>query len=294
MSSITQLKNFVTIVDQNSFSKAAKILCQSNPSTSRQLNELEEDLGHNLITRSTRTLELTDFGRLYYLEAKDLLKQYDNLEQMASLYKDEPAGILKISTSQISAKKLIIPYLAEFHKMYPKIVPQINVTRRIPQMHKDGIDIAIAMDYRIEGIEENTNDVVKKFVYDSTVILCCSPQYAATRGIPTTPLELQDHAYITSQDSENPKQIPLKNNIMIDVEPELYINSAMFLIECAENHLGIISVIRENVEESLQAGKLIHILQDYDIQRKIFMYYKKNRYLEPKVKKFVDFIFSKL
>ena len=55
-----------------------------------------------------------------------------------------------------------------------------------------------------------------------------------------------------------------------------------------------LSVIRENVEESLQAGKLIHILQDYDIQRKIFMYYKKNRYLEPKVKKFVDFIFSKL
>lgn len=293
MNKLNKLRNFVTIVEKESFTEAAKVLHQSLPSTSRQLSELEEEIGNNLLIRDTRSLMLTEFGRIYYEEAKGLLKHYDDLESLAFLHKKEPEGTLKILAPAYAINKYIIPYISEFRALYPKITPVLEVAERIPRLHNEDVDICMAIGLTMEQVEENTRDVVKKFMFKITGVLCCTPEYARIHGIPKTVDEIKNHPYITHTIRSNPKSLRLKDENII-LEPYLYVNSAQTMIACTKNHIGIMQCLSSYIKDELESGELIEILPELSPDADFYMYYKKVRYLEPKVGKFVDFIFSKL
>jgi DNA-binding transcriptional LysR family regulator len=210
MSIFVQLKNFIAIVESKSFTKASEVLHQSIPSTSRQLNELEQKLGQVLILRTSKSLSLTEFGQMYYEEAKELMYQYQHMESMTNLYDKLPSGILKIASPSCVIRKNILPHLKEFSLLYPQIIPDIEITDGTIEIHKGNIDVAIMMDFLIERLESNQRDIIKRHLYDTKTILCCSKEYLANNKI-TLPEDLQKHKYITNSKRFQPKQIKLKN-----------------------------------------------------------------------------------
>ena len=294
MNMFAQLTNFIAIVENKSFTKAAEILHQSTPSTSRQLNELEQKLGQILILRTSKSLSLTEFGEMYYEEAKELMHQYQHLESMTHLYDKVPSGVLKIASPSCVIRKNILPHLKEFSHLYPQIVPDIEITDGTPEIHKRNIDITIMMDFLIERLESNQRDIIKRHLYDTKTVLCCSREYLANNKMIVSPKDLQKHSYITNSNRLQPQQIELENNLIIDAKPSLYVDSISAMIECAKNGIGIINVVNDYVSEEIESGNLIEILPDYSVSRKVYMYYRKIKYLEPKIGKFVDFYFEKI
>lgn len=291
MNNLMLLKNFIAIVDQGGFSKAADYLHQSNPSTSRQLNELEDELQQVLIQRNTRSFVLTEFGEIYYQRAKDLLKQYNDLSKIRDIYNDNPSGTLKIVGQLYPINQYILPKLRGFCSKYPQIIPDIEVTVRPPTMHKEDVDITITIDTLMENDQRNTDNIIKRYLYDTEIIFCCSKDYLKSKGILTNIKELKDHTYITNSSRLYPKQLTLKDNIIIDIEPSVYVNNTPAMILCAKNSIGIIQVVRDAVIDELNHGTLVQILPDLTFTQKVYIYYKKVKFVEPKVRKFIEYVF---
>lgn len=292
MSTFNQLKTFVTIVEQQGFNKAAKILNQSTSTTSRQLSELEERLGNNLILRNTKGLALTEFGELYFQEASALLNSFERLENMAVFHKKDPEGHLKILGPTYALNEYVLPFLAEFMALYPKIIPVLEFDEKHPDLHREDIDICISVDRTIEQSESNTRDIVKRHIFEVNFVLCCSSEYAKQFGVPQTLEDLTGHSFITHTIRPNPKLIMVKN-ASISIEPRMYVNNGKAMVTCAKNHIGIIQCIAKYIDTYIKSGELIEILPEYQTTANFCIYYKKIRYLEPKVAKFIEFFLKR-
>lgn len=293
MTNIQQINNFIAIIEHNSFSRAADAMCQSIPSVSRQLSDLENSLGNLLIIRNRRNLLLTEFGKIYYKEVKELIRHHEKLETIVHTYKNEPSGILKIMLPDHSFSRYILPYLAEFRNDYPRIIPDIEISESLPTIHDEKIDVLISMEAVVEQFDENTVNVVKKYLKTNEVILCCSPEYIEKFGCPQSPEEMHQHFYLAHSYSKKPKYIYF-NDTHVKLEPYLYINKMSCMIDCARNSVGIIHIIKDYVQADLDSGRLIEILPNTKKLKDTYLYYRKVDYLEPKVAKFVDFIFKKI
>ncbi|MBB1202144.1 LysR family transcriptional regulator [Enterobacteriaceae bacterium 89] len=262
MDKIHAMQLFLRVAELESFSRAADTLGLPKGSVSRQIQALENLLGVRLLHRTTRRVQLTQDGMVYYERAKDLLSNLDELDGMFQHDPTSISGRLRVDMPVGVAKNLVIPRLPAFLQQYPGIELELSSSDRLVDVIREGFDCVV----RVGTLKES--GLVARKVGKLTVVNCASPDYLARFGYPETLDDLASHALIHY--AVNIGVRPQGFELSLDNETRWLKTGGVLTVNSTETYhaaclagLGIIQVPRIGVKEALRSGKLVEILPQY-------------------------------
>lgn len=285
MSDLDRFEFFACVAELNSLTQAAIKLNMTKASLSKHIKKLEQDYKIDLFTRSGQRLHLTAQGQLLLDQCQRLQKELNETRAVCTQFHDEPEGILNITIFEYFANKILFPKLQQFLKIYPKLNMVINVSERVPDLEKENIDLAIGF-----SLPSPNEIVMQKSMCKTRYILCASPQYFKEHGVPDKLQDLLQHKYIGHVSRPSSQRIKLKSEYKLDIKPYLIVNKVAAMVECAKSGLGLIQIPLYIAQPLLESGQLMGVLEKYQaIDENVYYYYSKFRYVQPKVRKFIDY-----
>ena len=190
---LNELVYFVRIVDAGSYSGAGRALQLPTSTLSRRVQSLEERLGARLLQRTTRTLSLTEAGRLYYESASRIVSAITDAEAAVGEMQAEPQGTLRI-TAPVDIGGRIWRVISEFMAKYPLVSVDLCTTERMVDLVDEAFDVAIRGGQRPSGAS-----LVARKVADTVLGLFASPGYLERRGTPGRLSDLSQHDCVAMQ-----------------------------------------------------------------------------------------------
>lgn len=287
MSKLDQISTFLLVIETQGFAAAAHKKGVTTAAISQQIKALEQDLGVQLLSRSTRKLALTEIGETYYAQCRQALTILDDAEKSILEGKNEAVGMLRVMANRYFAIKYLVPKIGEFMQANPKLQIDLHLAERFPNMAKEEIDVLFGVS------AEGPYDLKRRRITNTRYILCASSDYLHRRGTPKKPEELSQHDYITHSMRQPYNKIIFKNNIEVYLTPILLLNDSFAMRECAILGKGIVNLHDYVVADAVRNGSLVEILRDYqEPATNIYLYYQPSRYLQPKIRRFIDFYTS--
>ncbi len=287
MSKIERINAFISVVEQNGFAAAARKEGVSTAAISRQVARLESYLKVELLHRTTRQISLTEIGAEYYQYSKKALADLEEAETAIFNSKEEPTGILNVISNRYFGLKYILPRLAEFMALNPKLRVNVELAERFPDLTEENIDLIFGVSM------EGPLALVRRQVASTRYVLCASPSYLEQYGTPHIPTDLDKHLYITHSMRKPDNIVTFKGNKRIYVEPTLWLNDSHAMRECAIQGMGIVRLHDYIVTDALDNERLIEILPEFcERNQPIYLYYQQSRYLQSKIRRFIDFYTS--
>lgn len=261
--SFEQLKSmvvFAQVVEQGSFTAAAKHMGLSRAVVSYHLKKLEEQLGIKLLNRSTRSIALTEAGAQYYQGCRIIAEQALQANRHIENLKNEPTGLLKISCPVNVGLQTIVPALNEFRRRYPKIDLDVMLTDEVVNIIKDGIDLAI----RGAPLVDSALQARKLAVLPTC--LCGAPSYFAQHGRPKTVAELELHQWVIYKLTSGPVMLK-KGRRTFSVNPKgnISTNNAAARTAFVVGGHGIGRIPTYDASTKIKAGLLETILGDHQL-----------------------------
>ena len=285
----TEIELFVQVAELGSLSRAAQATGLSNAAASRHLAGLEERLSARLVQRNTRRLHLTDVGDAFYRRCKPLLLELRDAENAVNAAAMKPTGQLRVMASLSFSMIVIAPLLAEFNALYPDLRVEIVTSNRYTDLLENGIDVAI----RNREFESESGITVRRLA-DTQRVLAASPLYLERHGVPSTPEELKNHRLLVYNLANHPYEWRLVRGDVtasIPVRGVLEANDGQVVRAAAHHHLGILMQPTYIIHDDLVAGRLVRVLESWELQRlTINIAYPTRRHLPAKVRCFVDFL----
>ena len=258
--SLELLELFVSVVENQSISAAARSWNISPSLATRKVAKLEAALSSRLFDRTTRKIHLTEAGTTTLSWAKNVLERHSQLVEELGMLQGELVGDLRLVMNEYVSTILIPGFLALFSQKYPKIRFSISMMDDIVATEKRDYDVAIQAgrlpDSTLKGIR----------IRDYRRVLCAAPKYLTRRGRPETLEALLDHDCLTHQQAIDGYWTFRKDKVVVRqrVNQLLFSNSYLPLIAFARNGMGIIQASTGSVREALESGELVTILDEYE------------------------------
>ena len=285
----TEMELFVQVAELGSLTRAAKSLGLSNAAASRHLAALEERLEARLVQRNTRHLFLTEVGEAFYRRCRPLMTEMRDAETAVNEAVLKPTGLLRVQASLSFSMIVIAPLLPEFSTRYPDLRIEIVTSNRYHDLLEDGIDVAI----RNREFESDSSITVRRLA-ETKRVLAASPQYLQRHGTPRTPNELSNHRLLIYNLANQPNLLRFARDgseTSIPVQGLLEANDGQVLRAAALKHLGILMQPMYIIHDDVVAGRLVPILQEWELARlTINIAYPTRRHLPAKVRCFVDYL----
>jgi DNA-binding transcriptional LysR family regulator len=278
----------VTIAEAGSLSAAGRQLGLPLTSVSRQLIALEETLGTTLIERTTRHLSLTEAGRLYHEQAKEILEEVAEAERGLTAQTGVASGRLRVSSPSLLGRMRLSPMLPIFLAEQPQISIDLMLVDRPIRIAEEGIDVAL----RIGPLEDS--GLIARKLDDIQLVVCAAPDYLRQRGEPATPDDLIEHDCLGFSDVPGVAEWSFQNGAQrksVRISPRLWANDFDALVSAALAGAGLVRVPSWLVTHFLADGRLRIVLEAY--QRPptpLSTLTLRNRLRLPKVRAFVDFL----
>ncbi len=289
MDRLRELELFVQVAQSGSLSKAAESLDLSNAAASRHLAALESRLGVRLVERNTRRLYLTTEGHSFFNRAKNVLAELQEAEAAVHASALDPIGQLRVSASLSFAMQHIAPRLSEYTRRYPKVQVHIEAANRYLDLIDNHIDVAI----RTREGEPDSNITIRRLAATRRVLVA-SPGYLSAHGAPQHPDQLAAHALLVYVYANNPNELRLtqgEQTVVASVQGLLESNDGQILRAAALQGLGILIQPSYIVYDDIVAGRLVPVLDDWDLPRlTINIAYPSRKHLSAKVRSFIDFM----
>jgi DNA-binding transcriptional LysR family regulator len=257
----TAMQLFVRVARHGSFSAAAREMGMTQPTASRIVSALEEQVGVVLLTRSTRAVILTEAGADYLARSEMILAALDEADH-AARGTGELRGTLRVATSPTFASRFIMPRLARFTDQHPKLRIEFALNDAKHDLIGDSVDVAV----RIGSLSDSTA-VARKIGTVSRVIVA-SPSYLAKAGTPLTPSDLADHALIIGPAGRSSEGWSFQKNgktKSVRIQGRFIFNATEAANAAALAGLGICSAGERSVQAELQSGTLVRLLPDWDM-----------------------------
>lgn len=255
---IDPLKIFVTVAEEKSFSRAADELYLSQPGVSAQIRNLENELGTRLINRSSKHVELTPTGEIFYQYAQDFLRRYNEVVEEINQIRNVVSGTLKIGASFTIGEYILPKVLAQTANKYPNIdiVVTIANTEEISQaLRINHLDVGI-----VEGGVNPADFAVESFMEDE-MILIVPNSHPLTKETLVTPEKLQNLTWIWREKGSGTRAFndQLIRELNLTVKRTYVFSSNNGVKEAVINGLGIAVVSRLIVQRELASGELTMI-----------------------------------
>lgn len=282
----------LAVAEAGSLSAAARRLNTPAATASRKISELEVHLRTKLFDRTARKLTPTVAGTSYFAASKRILADLTEAERAASGEYSEATGEL-IVTGPVNLGRLhLIPILAEFLRLYPKIDARLVLVDRFVSLPEDHVDVALRV-----GVLPDSRLIALR-VGSVRRVTCASPAYLAARGRPSTPDDLAEHDCITYESILAPNAwrfVRDKMEITIAVKPRLVVSYVEAACDAAQAGIGIARVFFHHVAASIEAGTLVTVLDDFETKPlPVSLLYAAGRFMPIKVRAFLDFAAPRL
>ena len=289
MPEISLIETFVLTSELGSLAAVARTLNISPAAISKQLTKLEEELGLQLLIRSTRRIELTEVGINYCLQCRRILEEVEAAAALVSQVKVVPSGILKIVSGRHFAAAYIVPHIKEFLSLYPQIELNLELAERVPDLNIEEIDVVIGMSISATG------DAIQKKIATTSYSLCASREYLKKFGTPKIPQDLKNHRYITHSMRKPDHELIFRNRELVTIHPYMRVNDAQTMLNLALEGLGIVKLHDYVVKEHIARGALDELLIPYkNSEIPLYVAYPQRRYISSKTRCFIDFIVEKI
>src|ERR1700691_563692 len=184
MDKFDAMQMFVRVIEKGSFSAVAKERGIGQPAVSKQISALEDELGTELIHRTSRSLSLTEPGRDFYESALRILDDFENATSRIGRGQTAPKGIVRVTVPPTFARLHMVSKLAAFFAAYPDMAIEMAASERPTTIIEDGFDLAIH-----SGDLPDSSLVARRFA-QTMIVLVATPQYLSRNGAPESPEEL--------------------------------------------------------------------------------------------------------
>jgi DNA-binding transcriptional LysR family regulator len=290
---LRELTAFVRAGETGSFSRVARELGVSQPSISRMVADLEARLGVKLLLRTTRHVTPTDAGRVFLERARQILGDLDDAEN-ATRGVDSLRGTLRVALSGAFGTREVIPRLPSFAAQHPKLSIELLMSDRTEDLIAEGADMAL----RLGPLPDS--GFGSRLLSEAPRLVVASPGYIARKGMPQTPADLARHDCILGPGLSGPGRtgwIFTRSGKAesVTVEGSIKVTSADGVIACAKAGLGIAVASRWMCRAELEAGEVVAILSDYQLNWvELHAVYPGGRRPSLKVRTFSDYLAAQL
>jgi DNA-binding transcriptional LysR family regulator len=292
MGRLQAMQLFADTVRLGSFSKAARHAGLSPGSVSRRISELEQRLGVQLFSRTTRQIALTEAGRVYFQHIDKVLEGIAEAENAAAALQETPRGTLRIHSRTLFGLLVLGRLIPLFRKRFPDIKVELRMSERPIQLRDEDCDI----DFRIAPPRDA--GLMQRKLFSSQRLLIASPAYLASHPPIRCPADLHGHtclAYLIGQ--EEPVWRFLRGGKLeeITTPASFSVNNGMLLRDLSIAGHGIAMLDDYTVTDALESGALVRVLNDYQVTNTTFdegMYatYLEVAHVPEKIRVFLDFV----
>jgi DNA-binding transcriptional LysR family regulator len=286
---LNDILTFMAVVDAGSFVAGGLSMGLSRSAAGKAVIRLEERLGTRLLNRTTRTLSLTDEGRVFYEHGLQVLATIDEAEASVGGRAGAPRGVLRLTLPGAFGRIVILPLLQKYLETWPDLQAEVSLTDRLVDVVEEGFDLAIRI-----GVTTSDTRLVSRTIARYKALLCASPAYLAGRDEPADidALAAHDCLFFSSRGRRQSWRFRADGDAWVKAPglSRLRLDSAEALRDAALAGQGIALLPDVLVADDLTAGRLRQVLSGLETDEvRIVAIYPSKRHLEPRVRRFIDF-----
>jgi len=290
MKSIDDMLLFSKLVELKSFTSVAEEFEISRSLVSKRLSRLENDLGVQLINRSTRQLEITEVGRTFYPYCVQLADTIQDAKNAVSEIRGRPKGNLHINAPVTFGQTILPSAIVQFLETYPDVRVSLNLSDQFVDVIEGGFDIVV----RIGTLKDSTLKARK--IGSTTLSVYAHKQYLEKYGTPETPGDLKNHNCLAYkymgggsdiwrfQNASGDEEVPIKGNFIAA--------NGVPLSKAVQAGLGI-AMLTDFTMNAIEDDNIVRILESYSKQViDIYAVYPTTRKPPLKTRFFIDFLYE--
>lgn len=288
--------NFIRVVEHGSIAAAARAKGMSPAAVSQSLSRLEAHLGVQLLSRTTRSMALTESGKRYFEKIRHIPHDVALASQAASS-ETPPQGPLCIATTAAFGRYVIAPLMPAFNAAFPDIDIELISTDRNVDHRLEGVDVSIR-------IEAQLNDqLIARKIASLPFIFCAAPAYLARAGIPQTPADLSQHACVVFRYPTDGRFLPWTFRVNGEpvnarLNPSFISDDIDIIAKIAANGGGIARLASFVAQPLIDSGQLVPLFcaDDRDaslvesLPMTIYACVNERSALNSKVRAFIEFL----
>lgn len=285
--SVLSLRCFIAVVETQSFSSAARQLRLVPSSVTKHIRLLESSLNVALVHRTTRRINVTEAGELFYDRSLSILAQIDAAAAIM-VTETQIGGHLRVTAPPSLAAALLGPHIHEFLDRHVGLSVDIIVTSATPDLIRDRIDVAVILQ------EEPESKLAHFHLSECARSLCASPGYLEKFGAPETIEDLNKHSCLAGRFSELAEPWMIKTQSgweAVHVPSRLLSDNGDVLRQTCIRGSGIGNFYNFHIREDINAGRLVRVLPDHEVKSKnVYAVIPHLRIVRPQTRVFLDFM----
>jgi DNA-binding transcriptional LysR family regulator len=284
MDTMVSMKVFCEVVARGTFVAAAERLNVSNATISKHVMNVEKRLGTRLLNRSTRSLSLTEPGRIYFERCKAVLEQLEQAESAVGAFGGVPRGTLRLTCPTWMAAGRMAEFLAAHRRRYPDVVVDVAFEDRFVDIVEEGYDLALR-----STVAPPPDGLVARPLRSVPLVIAASAEYLQRRGSPNVPEELAQHDSVMVGNGHAWRFAGPTGNLEVPARVVLRLSSTTAAAHAISRGIGVAPLPLTLIEDSQFRGSLHPILKDHPLrQPTLFALYVGRRMVPPKIRTFVD------
>ncbi len=297
MDTLRGIESFVKAVEGGSIAAAARRLGISAAATSQNIARLESYLGVRLLTRTTRSLAMTDAGRIYYDKVALLIQELELARAAVTDVHKELQGRLCIASTAAFSRHVLAPLIPAFNQRYPRLELELTSTDRRVDHIQESVDVSIRIKQQLD------EGMVARKIATVPTIFCASPAYIARAGRPSTPADLREHDCLVFRLAADGRFLRwgfVENGLRFDAEVRAAIISDDIdvLARLAVAGGGVTRLAAFVANDYLRRGELIELFSTRECTGfrteveplDLYACVRDRHHLTPKVRAFMDYL----
>ncbi len=293
MDRFTALRVFRAVVDCGSFAAAARDLGLSNAAVSKNIGELEAHIGARLLTRTTRSMSLTEAGTIYYERVGRVLDDLAEADTALGPMQQVPKGLLRVSAPMTLTLTCLSSAMPKFLSRYPEIYVDLQMDDRRVNIIEEGFDLAIRGS---DNLEDST--LIARKLMSLPHVVCGAPAYFERAGIPNSPDDLKDHSCIQFTLSGHVSEWEFRQSdrsIRVPIDGRYKVTSSLAVRDALRAGFGLSLIPWLYVRMDIEQGRLRSVLNDWStVETSVYAVYPSRRYVVAKLRAFLDFLVEEL
>jgi DNA-binding transcriptional LysR family regulator len=286
MDTLLSMKVFRQIVESGSFVGAAERLSLSTAMTSKHLMHLEKHLGTRLLNRSSRSLGLTESGKLFFERCKSILEEVEEAELVAGSVSGVPRGTLRVTAPSWAATRGLFDMVAVYRQRYPEVVVDLSFEDRFVDLIEEGCDLALRA-----TADPLPAGLIARPLRPMPFVIAASKDYLERCGVPQSPEDLAQHDCVMIGNGHSWHLTGPNGNIDIPARVVLRVESSMSIAvaHAVCTGIGLASLPRIIFEDPTFKDVLRPVLVEHPLRHPhLYAVYVSRKHLPLKVRTFVD------
>ena len=285
MDRLDAMQVFVRVIEKGSFSAVAKERGIGQPAVSKQISALEDELGTELIRRTSRSIALTEAGRVFYESSLRILDDFESATSRIGRGQTAPKGLIRVAVPPAFARLHMVSKLPAFFTDYPDMEIEMSTSESPATTVEDGFDLAIH-----SGDLPDSTLVARKLGQTSTVLIA-TPQYLARYGVPKSPEDLKRFRSVVfvERDSIQPWSFGAGQEMKRVIPTGVFRTSDMEQMRTGVlEHLGIAQAPAWLFATELREGTVVRLLTPFERTVPILTVRPASRRMSAKVRIFIE------